>query len=515
MNLSTYTNGLSNHPILFVGTGLSLRYLENSYSWDKLLERVCVDIFNDKELYLQIKYENTNNRQPDYEAIAKRLEEKIDILLTRERGGKFKEINDTFYKLVEEGKNTSRLKIYISSLLREVSFKKAVEYELEAIRRAEKNIGSIITTNYDKLIESVLYFTPVIGNKIFFTRPYGSLYKIHGCVDSPEDIIITSDDYSKFQTKYELIRAHLVSLFIHNPIIFIGYSLNDINIKSILKTIFSYIDYNSEDAQKIRKNFLIVEHKKGSSNTTINEHDIEIDSSTVIRVNKIKTDDFVSIYNCIEKLQLPISVMDVRRVQNVAHGICIGASSIKVQIHENIDTLDNNDKVLYIGHKSEVIHVIPQDLIYQYFEIINDKKNQLVEILNKQPIKSNEFFPIFGFSKISNKIIEIQKLKDQQIKKLRTYARLQEQSRVPYTTHLTVKNFLDDDSIVHSNKLVEIVRSTLLGNLDLANLKEFIQSNDPLLDDRTNRRRLLCAYDIMEFGTPEEIEKVKSPIDKK
>ena len=40
MNIQEFISNYHNHPVLFVGTGLSLRYLENSYSWDSLLKKV-------------------------------------------------------------------------------------------------------------------------------------------------------------------------------------------------------------------------------------------------------------------------------------------------------------------------------------------------------------------------------------------------------------------------------------------------------------------------------------------
>ena len=82
------------------------------------------------------------------------------------------------------------------------------------------------------------------------SNPYGSVYKIHGCVTQPGKIIITESDYEEFNKKYELIRAQLLSLFIHNPIIFIGDNIGDKNIKYILRTVFSYVDYNSDEAKK-------------------------------------------------------------------------------------------------------------------------------------------------------------------------------------------------------------------------------------------------------------------------
>ena len=123
--------------------------------------------------------------------------------------------------------------------------------------------------------------------------------------NSPETIIITEEDYKTFDKKYELIRAQLLSLFVHNPIIFLGYSIGDRNIKDLLKTIFSYVDYNSPERQN-KGQFSLVEYDSESMNHEVVEHDIDMDNQT-IRINKIKTDDFTSIYQAIASLLLPVS----------------------------------------------------------------------------------------------------------------------------------------------------------------------------------------------------------------
>ncbi len=56
-------------------------------------------------------------------------------------------------------------------------------------------------------------------------------------------------------------RAYLSSLFIHNPIIFLGYNIGDNNIEIILKIIY-IINSNAEQAERIRKNSLLVEYSK-------------------------------------------------------------------------------------------------------------------------------------------------------------------------------------------------------------------------------------------------------------
>lgn len=44
MDIREFISKFKNHPVLFIGTGMSLRYLENSFSWDALLKRISFDL---------------------------------------------------------------------------------------------------------------------------------------------------------------------------------------------------------------------------------------------------------------------------------------------------------------------------------------------------------------------------------------------------------------------------------------------------------------------------------------
>jgi len=253
MNIQDFVSSYRNHPVLFVGTGISLRYINNSYTWDGLLRKISLELTGSPEFYLDIKSANEKAGKYDYSKIARDLEKEFNKVLLNDRNGKFKDVNDAFYENMEAGVNISRLKIYISNLLNTLDIKEEKNAEIAELKKTRKNIASIITTNYDCFIESIFEFQPLIGNDILLSNPYGSVYKIHGCVSEPLKIIITEDDYGRFDEKYELIRAQLLSIFIHNPIIFMGYAIGDENIKSLLKTIFTYVEPNSDDAKRIRQ----------------------------------------------------------------------------------------------------------------------------------------------------------------------------------------------------------------------------------------------------------------------
>ena len=55
-----------------------------------------------------------------YEKIASILEEQFNNHLRLERNGKFELINNVFYENMEKGINLSRMKIYISYLLKDM-----------------------------------------------------------------------------------------------------------------------------------------------------------------------------------------------------------------------------------------------------------------------------------------------------------------------------------------------------------------------------------------------------------
>ena len=55
MDIREFVSNFKNHPVLFVGTGVSLRYLENSFSWDGLLRKIAFDLKESEEYYLDLK----------------------------------------------------------------------------------------------------------------------------------------------------------------------------------------------------------------------------------------------------------------------------------------------------------------------------------------------------------------------------------------------------------------------------------------------------------------------------
>lgn len=502
MQLSEFFVGMRNHPILFLGTGFSLRYLKKSYSWIDLLKKISFDLHGNERKFLDLMDSCYIGGKLSLEKVAEKLETEFNELVSTDTN--FDEVNNIFYENMANGKRYSRFKIYICQLLADIAQKEEMLPELAELIKARKNIGSILTTNYDLYAEYLFKFSPLIGNNILLSNPYGSVYKIHGCVSDPSSMVITSNDYDLFNQKYELIKAQMLSLFMHNPVVFIGYSLGDENIRSILKTIFSYVDPNSDEAKKIQNNFLLVEYDSANMSTEVAKHDIDVEDIGIIRINKVNTDNYSAIYKEISNLVLHVSAMEIRKVQSVYHEILKGEQGISVTITEDIDDLDNNQMVLAIGAKDNIRYEFKKldELIKEYFVIIEEDNAPIIEVINKHEIVAGKrVFPVFGFSSINNKINNLDKLKELQLSKIENHINSSTFNNYNATNskYTSTKDIIDESECSKHKRDCLIFWNLYYGFLNLDDIEQYLKSLSSDQMKETNNKRLLCLYDWMKY----------------
>lgn len=97
----------------------------------------------------------------------------------------------------------------------------------------------ILTTNYDLLLEKVFpqYDSYIGQDSIKSNLNDFRIMKIHGSVNDPKLIVIDAADYNEFSVRQEYMVAKLLTYFVEYPIIFLGYSVSDDNIKKILNSV--------------------------------------------------------------------------------------------------------------------------------------------------------------------------------------------------------------------------------------------------------------------------------------
>lgn len=134
----------------------------------------------------------------------------------------------------------------------------------------------IITTNYDKLLESskspnVLMYDVIIEDRDFLTHNSTNyIIKMHGDIDRPETIVLKEDDYINYQQEHILFETFIKSLLIDHTFLFVGYSLNDYNLKLIL----GWIQYlaKQHSVKKERPNNYIIQIENSQTNKYVKRY---------------------------------------------------------------------------------------------------------------------------------------------------------------------------------------------------------------------------------------------------
>lgn len=103
-------------------------------------------------------------------------------------------------------------------------------------------IDTFWTTNYDQLIEKTLQadgktVERKIRNEDFASnikKKDATVYKMHGDKDSPDEAVLTKDDYETYNDKKELFSTALRGDLLSKTFLFIGFSFDDPNLDYIL-----------------------------------------------------------------------------------------------------------------------------------------------------------------------------------------------------------------------------------------------------------------------------------------
>lgn len=221
-------------PILFIGSGLPRRYM-SAPSWDELLGHLALECsLIDKGLGFYRQSLKTPMRIG--EEFARLYQEWAWDAGRNEFPAEMFE-DDVDAQAYLKFKVASHLKNLTPKALADLG---DVEHKVEIESLCKIKPHAIITTNYDQMIELVFpHHEPIIGQKILQGQQLsvGEIYKIHGSAEDHDSIVFTQSDYDQFAKKKKFLSAKLLTFFNEHPLLFIGYSASDPNIKSILSDI--------------------------------------------------------------------------------------------------------------------------------------------------------------------------------------------------------------------------------------------------------------------------------------
>jgi len=277
-------------PFLFVGSGFSRRYL-GLEDWKGLLERFCV-AGNPFEYYVA-------KANGDYPTAANFLSKDFNEYWWK--SDEYKASVTRFKSKIGDQTSALRIEIcnYLSTLDQTIA--KTSKYAEEVRLLSTLNVDGVITTNWDIFLEQIFpeYKVFIGQNELLFSNPQeiAEIYKIHGCATRPHSLILTDKDYEKFNEINPYLAAKLITLFVEHPIVFIGYSISDPNISSLLRAISSCI--GKDKIEQLRRNLIFVDRTYENEEASISDTYLTIEGIQIPLI-LIKTNDFIPIYQAID-----------------------------------------------------------------------------------------------------------------------------------------------------------------------------------------------------------------------
>ncbi|MEA3422598.1 MAG: SIR2 family protein [Bacillota bacterium] len=344
-------------PFLFVGSGLSRRYL-GLEDWEGLLKRFA-KLSNEEEFAYEIflqQVEKIGNKEGKFPKIAELIENEFNQ--TWYKDSKFKSSREKHRDEISNQISPFKLEVADYMSIKSSEINDEYKDELSIFREiGNKGIAGNITTNYDTFLEDTFNnFTTYIGQEeLIFSQIQGisEIYKIHGCASKPETMVINEKDYVDFTEKNAYLAAKLLTIFLEHPIIFLGYSISDKNIESILKSIITCL--SQEHLKKLKERLIFIEWDEESIEE-IATYSKAFEGEKHIDMTRIKLNDFSALYQALVENKGKYNVSMLRRLKEDIYELVLtnkATGNIRVIGLEEDDKLDQVEVVVGVGVVSE------------------------------------------------------------------------------------------------------------------------------------------------------------------
>lgn len=295
-------------PILFAGTGLSIRYI-NAPSWNDLLTGLA-------DRCPRIEHPLVYYQQQSLTPV-----EIGELFAGAYREWAWSGGNNSFPKELF-GANTppdAYIKYMACHIIKEATdisldgLKSVVSSKIAALKAMEPH--SIITTNYDNMFE-VLFpeYTPIVGQNILREAniSVGEIFKVHGTIDDPLSVVLTKKDYDDWSRKKKYLSAKLLTYFAEHPLVIVGYSAQDPNIRSILQDIDEILNARGG----LISNIYLIQRPANPTELIVppRERVVDLGEGRSVRLKAIVTNDFQWAFEAFGT-KLPLAKVDPRKLR--------------------------------------------------------------------------------------------------------------------------------------------------------------------------------------------------------
>lgn len=330
-------------------------------------------------------------------------------------------------------------------------------------------------------------------------------------------MVLTQDDYDDFKNKNSYLASKLLSIFLEHPVFFIGYSLNDENIASILGSI-SEIMTTEDQREKIAKNLIFVNRSKGGNDSILETH-LRFLENKSIPITQVKTDDFSKVYLAFQGKERKIPAHILRIFREQFYEIVQGESPEKklycpTDIDEIIKSGGDVEFVAgfgvaqksYLGEvglKKVNLTMVLRDLI---FDDLGVDPKDMIDCLSNL---SNEaiYLPVQKY--ITRQKVSIEDLNLKNLYKFYMRDTLFFKEKIPesYKKAYCRKNYVSIDQILSDKSYLMIgkihfLSLFILDNTTQKNLVElniYLEKNFDEYICKTEFKKLICIYDLLKY----------------
>jgi len=375
-------------PVIFAGTGLSIRYF-GAPSWDGLLKMLvddCDELNQDYGFYRQTrtpaevgqflteKYaewawneyqedseDGDQSELPEWDEDLFNHEKERDVFVKAKIADQLR--NKTPATVDDLDEDTVHEDITLETALREIELLQEIQPH------------AVITTNYDRFFEAIFNdqisndnlldddrvgsagfnrdeeldpedipsYRVVIGEQVLRTRyrNIGEILHIHGSIATPDSLVLTEDDYHEFNNRRRYLSSKMLTYFAEHPLLIVGYRPDDPNVQQVL----TWADEVLSDEQSITEDiyFLQWDEDAEERGEYPREHDIKLDGGGHLRVKNIIAAEFDWVFEAFaEGDELAVDPRYLRsllaQTYDVVSSMSSGGEVVDVQRLEDVAT---------------------------------------------------------------------------------------------------------------------------------------------------------------------------------
>ena len=293
------------------------------------------------------------------------------------------------------------------------------------------------------------------------------------------------------------------------PIIFMGYSISDSNIRDILSSIVKCM--SNEQVKLLKRRFIFIEYDAEREGYEIGESSFAFEDNKMITMTKITLSDYSLIYNAIGKKKMKIPVRLLRLLKDELYLFTLSnepTENIKVAAIDD-DRVSNDELVISIGTTETIsldgLKGISTDQWYRNI-VIHDFRYNTEDLLDYAPTLAKQVSGILPVNSLYEdkyqRIEGINKLLVKDFEDINSKTIERARSRHP---QIDIESILSEIPDIDKQMLsIAYLKEGQINLIELENYlkNKFEQDNDILKNSkpstRTNLRRLIRIYDYLK-----------------